>query len=228
MSTWTLVQSKAATGSGTSENLTFTSSVTAGNLITVGVGCYSPGTVAVTDSVNSIAYTKAAFIQNATYPVYSSVWWYVPPMGGASFQIQATGLAYPALWINEWSYSSATFSQDATGTGANTTAGTSVSTSSALTIAGPDLIYALAVVNVLETFTAGGGFTLGNGLNRVSSTSVGGQEEYILNQGAGSLTPSISWNTTHYCAFAAVGFTATAGGGFQPWIYGDQIQDWYG
>jgi hypothetical protein len=212
---WARVQSiavQASSGLHTSIVGTLASPVTAGNLITIGYADHTATSVACIDNINGVSYAQVAPASNGGGN-QTAVFWYVPPVGGAGFAITAswTNSAYGTLFINEWSFTPG-FTITVDSFSANTGSTTAMSAAN-LAITGTDLVYAIGNFNFNGTWTAGSGFTLGNNLSNISGASVGGQEEYILNQSSSPVTPAMTVPNAFPWAFSAVAFKAASPSG---------------
>jgi hypothetical protein len=148
--------------------------------------------------------------------------------GGTGFTATFTPSAstfFPSAGIDEFNATGFTLSQDgsavtATGDSSSLSAGT-------LTPAGTDLIYAVGSMDNASSWSSS------TQTLTFTSLGAGGQADagaggYTLNV-ASPETPVITSGTVASWCFIAVALLATPiSGGFQPWIYGDQIQDIYG
>ena len=210
---WTRVQGAGAentvgTTGVTSLSATFGSSVTAGNLLTLGLATDpAGGTVTVQDSVNSTNWTLITTVGGG---LKAAVYWFVPPVGGSMTVTITFGTPnFPGIAIEEWSFTpGATVTVDASATGAGT--GTShgvTSPGTTLTPTGTDLIYCVSSVGANGAYTPGSGFTAGITGTFAASKAENCLTEYVLNQ-TSVITPAATFTASTIWEFAAVAFKA--------------------
>lgn len=222
---WSLVQFKGAQSGGgavTSLAATFTGAVTAGNLIVALSSSYFPPT-GCQDSVNSVAYTLGANSSNAQND-RAYIYWYVPPIGGTGFQVKVSASSfYAVLCIAEFSFGvGATYAAD----GASASQGSSTSPSpGTITPTSSDLIVGCMAFQVATTRSIAGPFSEIYGAN-YAANSEGGSAAYVANETSAE-NPIWTLGATSAWGAAALAFKA-AGGGFTPWIYGDQCNEAWG
>lgn len=217
---WARVQgtgaNNATAGLATSLPATFGSSVTAGNLVIVGVSTFDSNTITVQDSINTTNYAQAVLF--GTSAMQAGIWWFVVPAGkgGSGFQVNVAGSTAGALAmsIDEFSFTpGATISVDATGTGnvaSNTPGITTPGTT--LTPTGTDLIYAVNCMGANLTFTPGSGFTQSYQGTWTTGKAENCCTEYILNRST-VVTPAASLASSTAWVFVAAAFLATVSGG---------------
>lgn len=213
---WAHVQktgaNNATAGLASSLSATFGSSVTAGNLVIVGVSTFDSSTITVQDSISTANYSQAVLL--GTTAMQAGIWWFVVPpgKGGSGFDITVAGSTAGALAmsIDEFSFTpGATISVDATGTGnvANATPGITTP-GTTLTPTGSDLIYAVNCMGANLTFTPGAGFTQSYQGTWTTGKAENCCTEYALNQSS-VITPAATLASSTAWVFVAAAFLAT-------------------
>jgi hypothetical protein len=203
-----LVQCTGAAGSGLTASATFASAVTAGHLIVAWSANYGGGATSVKDSINNIAYTQDILVGGGA--TNSGIYTYLAASGGSSFAVTltATSSSYPSIVIAEFAFSG-TSSGDGTSVGSSGT-GTSPATS-ALALSGKDLVLSALSFGAAGTVSAGSGFTSAYQVPYSAGINVGLMGQYILNAGAGSVTPSASTTASSAWAISGVAFIQSGG-----------------
>lgn len=204
---YAFVQARGTTGSGTSLGLTYTSNVTAGNLLVAGVSWHSTTeTASLSDGINGAWTTVAASLASNGVPGYRSQIFYRKNAGSGSTTVTATitgSVTFIQLDLLEYSGGDTSAPLDTANGGTGTTTAVSVSLT---TTANNDLV----VVHILASGTASPGtpvYTerLNTAGNQTDDDTDAGTAGTISATGQDS---GAGWN----CATAAF-FVSGAGGG---------------
>ena len=227
---WSHLQGNGARSSGSgvgSYGITAGSSIASGSYIVVAVSAYilAPGSltgVTVADSVNTGNYTQLVT------KIYSNYW-----IGLYALVANATGTPtitatcggttfYPAIGYDVFSYSGSTPTTDATSSAL--TSNTSPAPGSFSSLAGDLLLVAIGAGYNYGTVTVPSGYVAA-AAEAYSGSNDALYSAYQLSSAGGSVNPT--WTVTTGSASVNVGASITSGasgGGFTPWIFGDQIE----
>lgn len=210
---WAYIQGTGIqyTGTQSAGSKAFSSNITAGHLIVVGITCYNPGSsITVTDSLSN-SYSLAVKEQPVTTTGGAQIFYSVATTGGACTVTvtPAAGSTYLSFSIDEYSFTGSGVSVDSTGTGTNTS---TTPATGALSPTGTDLVVGTVYTGGANTsYTAGTGMTLTYTAN-YGSNKVGIASEYDLNV-SGSITPAVTLGSSCIWYMASAAFLPTGGGG---------------
>lgn len=193
----------ASTTTVSSQAKAFTSSVTAGNMISVnafGNGGGNTITLSVTDSQGNTYTVDSTNTGSLANMIARSV---AVSTGTLTVTVASTKLALISFSINEISTSGNSFSVDSTSTGTGIS-GTTLSTGS-LSLSESDFVIAGFGMSVTGlTYTAGALFTIDFSNNTVSEAAFA--SEYYINTSGSSVTPSITTTATSAWNAASVSY----------------------
>ena len=193
-----------STNTVTSKAVSFSASVTAGNLVVVAVSAYSSATASVASVIDSKGNTYTKAVQYPATPSGNhslSVWYTANALGGASFSVTAKAPTgnneYLSVAIHEYQGLAATAVVEATCSNSGT--GTSASTSTCTTTRSDDLLFSAFLHQAAGTVTAtaGAGYTKRQSMTNGSYEPVVTEDKNTSNPGnyAGILTwgSSVTW-----------------------------------
>ncbi len=203
-----LVQQTGVEGApASSTSVSFTSPVTAGDLVVVAVGTWSvPSVSSFTVSDNKGNTYTQAVLDNTGSTRTVAIYYAIVSTGGSSFQVTVTpsASAYTTIAINEYSGVGA-IAVDTTGTGNGTS--TTPSAGSLVLSGSGELVAMMTAVDYGGiTYTAGSGFSLGFTAN--NGTNESGAYENDLS-GSGTVTASLSLSANDNWTAAAAAFQLT-------------------
>lgn len=211
-------------GGASSQSVAFGSSVAAGDIIALGFLVQGTEWASITSVGDQLGntYTKLGGLEVGAHPLgvylYAAV---VTTAGTPTVTVQLAGTSYIEISADDFAWSGGgTPSQDgSTVTGSGS--GTAVSASSALSPSGTDLVIAVAASWAATVMTVGSGWT--ESYSGPSSDAF--LTEYGLNQSS-SITPTATAGSDVWSILGAA--FKPGGATFQPWIFGDQVQDFFG
>ena len=135
----------------------------------------SSTTITCKDSKNNVNYTQIAQPNNGG--IQLGVFWYIPPVGGTPFTIQASNTYYSAMTIDEYSMPAGSSGLVVDSFGSDNTGAKTLASN--LTVTGTDLIYASCATSS-GTIGAGSGFNLRGQIAYVYATDEGVSSEDSL------------------------------------------------
>lgn len=194
---------------------TFTVAVTPGNLIVATAANYNGGSATAKDLTNNVAFNQAVY--QSPSALSAGIWWYVAPLGGASFTVQvvASNSAYPSITIEEFGVPPSSIITLDNALGAAGNSGTPTLPGN-LTVTGNDLVVFTIALNAGSTYTPGSGFVMTPfSAQYAGAAHMGIATEYQLGVIA-PINPTLSLGTSQAWTAAGAAFKVSAVGGSSP------------
>lgn len=218
MATWSLIQTNSIVSPTYNVDiiqLAFTSPPATGNLLVatyLAYGTVSTQNLVLTDNYNSGNWSGLDIPLGAES---GQIFWRVPTSTGTSFTITGTANTYLQTFLNiyEFKYGtgSATYSVDSHGSNYDTSATTSISLASPLTVtAGPDLIITGFSGDAASTVTPPTGFTA-NTVQPVTFYCPLASAAYYMAESS-NINPTFTLGTAVAWGIVGAAFAATGGG----------------
>lgn len=223
--------SKPATASATSVTITLGWTPVVGNLLIVGCGVNNGmGSPSVTDSLsNSYTNVLGTPAHDSANFVFGNIYYSTLTSTGASMTVTFSVSSADPISIAVAEYApSGTVSTDGNSSNSATT-GTALTAGSITTTGSSDLVIGWGVsTSGTLSWSAGGSATLRQSANFQSGKNAGFGLQDQVGVAAGSINPALTAGASGHWVMIGAAFAAAGGVTFQPWIFGDQIQDMQG